>query len=160
MKTKKTRILSIVLALVVCLTLSCVLCACNEADVNETTDATTEVVTEAVDPLWENATYLEDVTLGEGATTIEVEVEANDKAITVTINTDAENLEEALLEAQLVEGEDGDYGLYIKTVNGILADYEADQSYWAIYENGEYMTSGVNTTEIATGDHYELVYTK
>lgn len=156
----KTRILSVMLALLMCVMLTCSLCACGNAENTEPTTAATVAETEAVDPLWESATYLEDTVLGEGATTIDVKVEAGEKAITVTINTDAENLEDALLGVDLVQGEEGAYGLYIKTVNGILADYDVDQSYWAMYKDGEYLTTGANETVITSGDHYELVYTK
>ena len=76
------------------------------------------------------------------------------------IKTNAENLGDALLEAKLVEGEMGDYGLYIKAVNGITADYDVDQSCWAFHINGEYAMSGVDTTEISEGTTYQLVYTK
>lgn len=152
------KILSLVLALMMCVVATLSLGACGE---NETATADpTEVATQAVDPLWENATYTEDVTLGEGATAIDVEVKAGEKAITVTINTDAENLEDALLGVELIQGEEGAYGLYIKTVNGILADYDADQSYWAMYKDGEYLTTGVADTVITSGECYEFVYTK
>lgn len=154
----KTRILSGVVALLLCLTLSFSLCACG-AD-TEPTDAPTEIVTEAVDPLWSEATYLEDVTLGEGETAIDVVVTAGEKSITVTINTDAKNLEDALTSVDLVQGDESEYGLYIKTVNGILADYDADASYWGMYKDGEYLMTGAKETKIADGEIYELKYSK
>lgn len=157
----KKRILSLLLAFALCLTLATSLCACTEKTLDtEPTQLGTQAATEAVDPLWKDATYLEDVTLGDGKTAIEVEVQAGEKAITVTINTDAENLEDALTGVDLVQGDESEYGLYIKTVNGILADYDVDQSYWAINKDGEYLMSGAGETEVAAGDHYELVYTK
>ena len=42
----------------------------------------------------------------------------------------------------------------------MLADYDVDQTYWGFYQNGEYMMTGVDTTEFADGDQYELVRTK
>lgn len=156
----RTRILSVMLALLMCVTLTVSLCACGETENTEPTIVATVDETEAIDPLWESATYLEDTVLGEGDTSIDVKVEAGEKAITVTINTDAENLEDALVGVNLVEGEEGAYGLYIKTVNGILADYDVDQSYWAMYKDGEYLTTGANETVITSGDSFELVYTK
>ncbi len=110
--------------------------------------------------LWANATYTEDTTLGEGAKTVKVAVKAEDTAITFTIKTDAEMLGEALLEHKLVEGEQGEFGLYIKEVNGIGADFSKDGAYWALYQDGEYAMAGVDTTPIADGAHYELVHTK
>ena len=116
--------------------------------------------TVAKEGLWENATYLKDTELGTGAKTVLVEVKAGDTSITFTINTDKTTLGDALMEHGLIAGEESQYGLYIKKVNGILADYDIDGSYWGFYKNGEYMMSGVDTTEIADGEHYELVYSK
>ena len=110
--------------------------------------------------LWDDATYKEDTTFGKGAKTVEVEVKAEDKSVTFTINTDKNNLGEALLEHKLVSGEKGAYGLYIKFVNGIEADYSKTQSYWSFCKNGESVAHGVDAEEIKDGAHYELVYTK
>lgn len=112
------------------------------------------------DALWENAAYTEDTELGEGEKTVIVEVKVEEYSVSFTIHTDKAILGDALFEHALIDGEEGPYGLYIKKVNGITADYDADQSYWAFYQNGEYMMTGVDTTEIIGGEHYELVYTK
>lgn len=109
--------------------------------------------------LWENATYLEDTTFGSGKTTVQVEVKAGEQSVTFTIKTDKATLGEALFEHELIAGDEGPYGLYLKTVNGILADYDVDQSYWGFFKNGEMMMVGVDGAEIADGEHYELVYT-
>ena len=95
--------------------------------------------------------------LGKGETVFSVTVE--DKEGTVTsfeIHTDKEMVGEALQECGLLEGEEGPYGLYVKTVNGITADYDVDQTYWAFYINGEYAMTGVDVTEITEGDTYSL----
>lgn len=110
--------------------------------------------------VWDNATYHEDTELGKGSKTVQVEVKAEDKSVTFTIHTDKETLGEALIEHKIVEGEDGPYGLYIKTVNGILADYDIDQSYWAVSKNGESSATGIDSIKFLDGEHYELVYTK
>lgn len=70
------------------------------------------------------------------------------------IHTDQEMVGAALQEEGLISGEEGDYGLYVKTVNGITADYDADKTYWAFYIDGEYATSGVDTTAIQEGSQY------
>ena len=72
------------------------------------------------------------------------------------IHTDKSIVGEALLDLGLIAGEDGAYGLYIKTVNGITADYDADQTYWAFYINDEYAVSGVDMTEIEEGTAYSF----
>ena len=115
---------------------------------------------EELPELWENATYTEDKTFGEGATTVKVEVIAGDKSVTFTIKTDKTILGDALLEHSLIAGEEGAYGLYVKFVNGIRADYDLDGAYWGFNKGGEYMMTGVDGTTIADGEKYELVWTK
>ena len=110
--------------------------------------------------LWEDATYRNDKTFGNGSKNVMVEVKAGDDSVTFTIKTDKETLGEALMEHSLIDGEQGAYGLYIKKVNGIIADYDIDKSYWGFYKNGEYMMTGVDATKINSGEHYELVYSK
>ena len=78
---------------------------------------------------------------------------------TFTIHTDGTTLRQALEENGLIAGDESDYGLYVKTVDGMTADYDADGLYWAFYKSGEYLMTGVDTTEIADGEQYELVCT-
>lgn len=96
---------------------------------------------------------------------------AGAKAITVTVvhkdgtskdftyQTDEEYLGPVLLTEGLVVGENGPYGLMISAVDGETADWNVDQSYWALYIGEEYATSGADTTPIADGDTFKLVYT-
>jgi len=115
---------------------------------------------EEIPELWQGATYTEDKTFGEGATAVQVEVVAGDKSVTFTIKTDKTTLGDALLEHSLVEGEAGAFGLYIKSVNGIRADYDLDGAYWQFTKGGEYMMTGVDGTSIADGEQSVLVWTK
>lgn len=46
------------------------------------------------------------------------------------------------------------------TVDGEKADWNADQSYWALYIGENYATKGVDDTPICDGDHFRLVYTR
>ena len=115
---------------------------------------------EAPEGLWKSATYLKDTELGTGSKTIYVEVKVEDKSVTFTIHTDKSTLGDALLEHNLINGEAGMYGLYVKTVNGMLADYDIDASYWSFYKGGEMMMTGVDGESIAGGEHYEIVYAK
>ena len=109
------------------------------------------------DTLWSSAVYTADTALGDGETSIFVEVKAGEKSITFTIDTNAATLGEALLENDIVSGEMGAYGLYIKSVNGMVADYDTDHTYWALYENGELCMTSADLTPVADGGHYELV---
>ena len=112
------------------------------------------------DLLWENARYTEDTTLGEGAKTVTLKVEAGERSVTFTVKTDENILGDALFALGLVEGEEGQYGLYVKKVNGITADYDVDGHYWGFYKNGEYMMTGIDMTEFADGECFELVREK
>ena len=116
--------------------------------------------TNATPTLWDSATYVENTTLGNGENTLVVEVKAEEKSVTFTVYTDEDTVGEALLEHQLIDGENSDYGLYVKVVNGITADYDVDQSYWAFYIDGEYASTGVDSTMITEGSTYQLEYTK
>ena len=138
----KTRLLS--LALLLALTLSLLSCF---APIN-------------FDELWQEAIYKTDKEFGSGSKTLAVEVIAGEFSVTFTIHTDKQTVGEALLEHGLIEGEEGAYGLYVKRVNGILADYDINQSYWGFYQNGEMMLVGVDGQVFADGDHYELKYEK
>lgn len=93
--------------------------------------------------------------LGEGKMSFNFSVVDKDGNETkFVIHTDAETVGAALMELGLVEGDEGDYGLYVKKVNGILADYDVDKTYWAFYINGEYAMSGVDKTSITEGESY------
>lgn len=95
--------------------------------------------------------------VGEGSTSFPLTiVDGEGNSITVTVNTDAETVGEALMETGLAEGEQGDYGLYIHVVNGITAIYEENATYWAFYINDNYATTGAELTPIAAGEHYTL----
>jgi hypothetical protein len=107
--------------------------------------------------IWQNATYVQDTELGEGSKTLVVKVEVEENTVTFTIHTDAETVGQALLDLGLIAGEESQYGLYIKQVNGMTADYDIDQTYWAFYINGEYAMTGVDTTPISESEVYSLV---
>lgn len=149
------------IALLLVLLLALTLVACKtETESPKLPEGAQGEVESSVDPLWENALFLEDTTLGEGEKTIKAKVEAGEKSITFTLNTNAETLADALLEHSLIEGEDSAYGIYIKKVNGILADYDVDKHYWSLTKDGEYLMTGADSTKIADGENYELVRTK
>ena len=95
--------------------------------------------------------------LGEGSKEFALTVTDKDGNETqFEIHTDKETVGEALQELNLIDGEEGEYGLFVKTVNGITADYDADGVYWAFYVNGKYAASGVDVTQITEGDSYAL----
>ena len=95
--------------------------------------------------------------IGEGNTVFPFTVVDKDGNETkFEVHTDKEIVGEALEELGLISGDEGEYGLYVKTLNGITADYDADGVYWAFYVNGEYAVSGVDSTPIAEGESYSF----
>lgn len=94
-------------------------------------------------------------TIGEGDKSFVTEVVDTDgNTVKFTVQTDKKTVGEALQELGVLDGEEGDYGLYIKTVNGITADYDKDGVYWAFYVDGEYAMTGADMTEVVSGTVY------
>lgn len=78
---------------------------------------------------------------------------------TFTYQTDAEYLGEVLQENELVDGEVGQYGLFITMVDGETAD-DSKQQWWCITKGGEQVNTSADTTPIADGDQFELTLTE
>lgn len=72
------------------------------------------------------------------------------------VKTDELVVGTALTNLNLIDGEQGEFGLYVKTVNNITVDYDTDGKYWAFYVNGAYASSGVDTTNVEAGATYEF----
>lgn len=105
----------------------------------------------------EAASGKESGVLGEGSTQFTFTVVDQDGSETeFEIHTDKETVGEALQELDLIAGEESEYGLLVKTVNGITADYDKDGVYWAFYIDDEYAQTGVDSTEINEGSHYSF----
>ena len=145
-KNGLNKLLALLLALVMVLALA----ACgNKAQDNGGVGDDANVVTDG--------TVADGATVGKGATAFTVEVAQLDgTSITFTVNTDKATVGEALLELGIVAGDDTEYGLYVKTVNGVTLDYDTDGAYWAFYINGEYAMTGVDATNIEAGAIYAL----
>lgn len=130
------RFLAIILSVV--MVLSLVACGNKAADKNE------------------GSTTVENgATIGEGDTSFETEVvDAEGNTVKFTVLTNDKTVGEALHNLGVIAGEEGDYGLYIKTVNGITADYDKDGVYWAFYVDGEYAMTGADMTDVVGGTVY------
>ena len=96
-----------------------------------------------------------------GAKTVTLDVVHGDGSVaTFTLHTDAETLRAALGEVEgLIAGDDGAYGLMVTTVDGETADWSRDQSWWCLTKDGVQLDTGVDSTLIADGEHYEFTYT-
>ncbi len=94
----------------------------------------------------------------EGSKQITLEIVYEDGTTeTYDIATDAEYLKDAIADTVTLEGEDGEYGFTLYTVNGVTADWN-DNVYWAIYVNGEYGMYALDQQPVADGDSFQLVY--
>lgn len=145
-KNGLNKLLALLLALVMVLALAA--CGNKEQD-NGGAGDDANVVTDGV--------VADGATVGEGKTAFTVEVVQMDgTSIKFTVNTDKATVGEALLDLGIVAGDTTEYGLYIKTVNGVTLDYDADGAYWAFYINGEYASTGVDSTNIEAGATYTL----
>ena len=82
--------------------------------------------------------------------------DTNGKTTDFTISSNKKYVGEALQDEGLISGEEGQYGLYVKTVNGLTLDYEKDGMYWALYINDVMATTGVDMTEIKPGEVYSF----
>ncbi len=139
--TKMRKALSFILCMVLIAAMALVTTGCNDKKEQETAQKT--VMTTELQMI------------GEGETVFSFTVTDKDGAVSeFEVHTDKTTVGEALMECGLLEGEAGAYGLYVKKVNGITADYDVDQTYWAFYINDEYAVSGVDTTEIEEGKTY------
>ena len=96
----------------------------------------------------------------QGSKTITVTVVHSDESTKEFVcKTNEEYLGPVLLAENIVVGEEGPYGLMISAVDGEEASWEKNQSYWALLVGEEYATTGADTTPIADGDTFRLVYT-
>lgn len=149
-KNSLTRVLSVILCALLCAAAAVCITGCSAK--NETTPTV-----EAENTSAESAGNTEAEQIGEGSVSFTlnvVDADGNEKVFNVS--TDEKTVGDALQNLGLIEGEEGPYGLYIKTVDGKTADYDTDGTYWAFYVDGAYATGGVDTTEIVAGQEYML----
>lgn len=93
---------------------------------------------------------------------------AGDKAYTLTVvdaegnetvhelQTDEEMLGPALLNEGLIAGEDSEFGLFVKTVDGITA---SGDEWWCLTIDGKETETGVDSTPVEDGGKYEFTLT-
>lgn len=99
--------------------------------------------------------------LGEGDKLFYFDVTfSNGETSSYAIHTDADTVGAALVDLNLIAGDESEYGLYVKTIGEETLDFNTDGMYWAFYENGEYAMTGVDSTAITDGTTYSFVATK
>lgn len=139
-KNSRKKLLSILLCIALIAAMALCTAGCGSKDAPETTvSAGTAGAT----------------SVGEGQTAFRFTVvDADGKETAFDVHTDETTVGAALLALGLIDGDDSEYGLYVKTVNGLTVDYDKDGKYWAFYVDGEYAATGVDSTDIAAGSTY------
>lgn len=148
------RILSAVLCFVLVAVIALFASACNQPKDDEKPSSNPSSNPSSTAP---ETPETQDNVLGEGKTTFTLKVTFKDgSSKTYTVNTDKKTVGEALMEHDLLAGEAGPYGLYVKTVAGETVDFDTDGKYWAFYVDGAYAMTGVDTTDVTAGTEYEF----
>ncbi len=91
---------------------------------------------------------------GEKTITVEV-IMLDETSETFEFTTSEEFLGPVLLAEELVEGEMGDYGLFVTAANGVAVD-DSKQQWWMLTKGGESVMTGFDSTPIADADKFEL----
>lgn len=146
--TQLKKVLSFILCVVLVAAMALISMGCND------NGAESSVPTNTQGGEGEKAEVTE---VGEGAVEFNFNVVDKDgKVVKFLVKTDEKTVGAALLKESLIEGEDSQYGLYVKTVNGNTLDFDKDGKFWAFYIDGKMAPSGVDTTEIEKGAIYEF----
>ena len=145
--TRFTRLVSIILCGVLIAAAALTFIGCQDTTPTETTAESVAAM-----PL---------TVMGEGNTVFYfIVVDGSNNSTCFEIHTDKTTVGDALLALGLIEGEDSQFGLYVKTVNGITADHDVDGTYWAFYEGDNYAATGVDATTINPGTTYAFKMSK
>lgn len=86
-------------------------------------------------------------------------VHADQTSKEFTYQTDEAYLGDVLTAEGLIVGEDGEFGIYIKTVDGETVD-ESKEQWWCLTKDGESLNTGADQTPIEDGDSFEITLTE
>lgn len=167
-KKCNTKLLSLILSMMLIVAMAFNMTACGDnnqekpnTEGQSQAGGTEQGTEDGVKQEGENGDEILNNILGEGAVVFNfVVVDKDGNETKFEIHTDKTTVGEALLELKLIEGEESSYGLYVKKVNGITADYDVDQTYWAFYINGEMAMTGVDATDVEAGATYSFKVSK
>ena len=164
---KRIRIILSLCLVMTVLLAAAALSGCDKQEKTQQTDAAVQTTVSAVQTTAEAApettTAAPDgrIELGEGAHTFYLDVTKSDGTTSsYVVHSDDQYVGEPLTELGLIAGEESQYGLYVTTVDGEPLDYNTDGMYWAFYVDGDYASTGVDTTPITEGATYALTATK
>lgn len=144
-KTWSLKLLTLSLCIVLIVVSALFLAGCNNQSASPTPTPSEQAQGTPIPP----------IVVGEGATEFAFEVYFLDGTQkNYTVKTDETTVGKALQNVGLISGEEGPFGLYVKTVDGVTVDYDVDGKYWAFYANGKQAPVGVDATNIAQGTTY------
>lgn len=142
------KTLSAMLCLVLIAAMALTMAACQTA-AKDGTGSTASVASAVSEP--------QVTELGTGKTQFSLTVvHKNGAEKAYSIKTDETTVGAALVKEGLIAGDEGQYGLYVKTVDGETVDFDTDQMYWAFYIGDTMAQTGVDQTDIAAGTTYML----
>ena len=161
-KKAMTKMMQLILCTVLIAAMALVAAGCGSktSDPTEESETTAATTSEATVPESETTAAAEETAQVQSVSFIFVVTDLDGNETTFDITTEKATVGEALLDEGLIAGEDSDFGLYVTSVNGIAADWDNDQTYWAFYIDGEYAMTGVDSTEVTEGATYSFVLTK
>ena len=120
----------------------------------------TEKRTKKTIEIWNTNTIITTTTMNTSMVTMSIITTMSTTTTMVfTITTTETTLRAALEQQGLIEGVEGDYGLYIYTVDGETI-HESHHDWWRLTKNGELSELGVDHIQLADGDRYELSFVK
>ena len=91
---------------------------------------------------------------GDKSITVKVD-HLNAKDTVFKISTDEEMLGDALDDEKLIEGSEGEFGMFVETVDGETADASKEE-WWGYTVNGKTAESGVDSQPVEDGATYEF----
>lgn len=110
--------------------------------------------------------YVNRPTAQSGAKTVTIEVVHKDGSEKEFVcQTDVEYLDKLLVDEDLIQAEEGEFGLFINAVDGEVADFSVDGGWWCVNrynsqtDSYEMTTTGISETVLADGDRFQLIYT-
>lgn len=151
------RILSVIVCIVLIAAMGLVLTACGDDEVETPqTNSSDTTTASGMSPTGPADGYGSAPTeVGNGSTSFIFRITDLEGYDTLfRVYTDKKTVGEALQDVGLIAGDEGEFGLYVKIVNGITADYDKDKTYWAFYINNEYAATGVDKTDVTPHAEY------
>ena len=131
--------LSLIACIVLIAAMALVTTGCSETSTPETPDSS----------------QLPATVVGEGETVFYfIAVDLDGVMTKYEVHTNETTVGAALIGLELISGDMGEYGLYVKTVNGVTLDWDTHGKYWALYIGEEYALTGVDQVEIVPGTTY------